>query len=428
MSGKSKWDYFKAIYFRYRKASKPLRSRILDEFCQICRYNRKYAIRLLNGPAPQKTNTPTSQSRRPTYGAKVIWALTAIWQAAGYPCSARLKALLPLWLPWAIKHLTLSTQVQKQLLTISPATIDRRLGVKKRQLQKRLYGRTKPGTLLKHHIPIKTDSWNVQTPGFTEIDLVSHSGNSASGDFLYSLNVTDIHSTWVETRAVMGKSQIGVLDAMKDIQQALPFKLLGIDSDNGSEFINYHLKTFCDQNQIQFTRGRPYKKDDNAHIEQKNWTHVRKIFGYERYDSQPALEAMNDLYQKELRILQNLFLPSMKLLEKTRIGSKLKRRYDQPCTPLDRLLHCSQADPLKIHKLKNLRESIDPFALAKSIEQKLEPIYLMANRRISPNPPPQPSPEPLTRAERQALREISEFLGTMLNPKKKKLPPRRVTS
>jgi hypothetical protein len=353
MSGKSKWDYFKAIYFRYRKASKPLRSRILDEFCQICRYNRKYAIRLLNGPAPQKTNTPTSQSRRPTYGAKVIWALTAIWQAAGYPCSARLKALLPLWLPWAIKHLTLSTQVQKQLLTISPATIDRRLGVKKRQLKKRLYGRTKPGTLLKHHIPIKTDSWNVQSPGFTEIDLVSHSGNSASGDFLYSLNVTDIHSTWVETRAVMGKSQIGVLDAMKDIQQALPFKLLGIDSDNGSEFINYHLKTFCDQNQIQFTRGRPYKKDDNAHIEQKNWTHVRKIFGYERYDSQPALEAMNDLYQNELRILQNLFLPSMKLLEKTRIGSKLKRRYDQPCTPLDRL--CSQADPLKIHKLKNLQ-------------------------------------------------------------------------
>ena len=428
MSGKSKWDYLKAIYFRYRKASKPLRSRILDEFCQICRYNRKYAIRLLNGPAPQKTNTPTSQSRRPTYGAKVIWALTAIWQAAGYPCSARLKALLPLWLPWAIKHLTLSTQVQKQLLTISPATIDRRLGVKKRQLKKRLYGRTKPGTLLKHHIPIKTDSWNVQTPGFTEIDLVSHSGNSASGDFLYSLNVTDIHSTWVETRAVMGKSQIGVLDAMKDIQQALPFKLLGIDSDNGSEFINYHLKTFCDQNQIQFTRGRPYKKDDNAHIEQKNWTPVRKTFGYERYDSQPALEAMNDLYQNELRILQNLFLPSMKLLEKTRIGSKLKRRYDQPCTPLDRLLHCSQADPLKIHKLKNLRESIDPFALAKSIEQKLEPIYLMANRRVSPNPPPQPSPEPLTRAERQALREISEFLGTMLNPKKKKLPPRRVTS
>jgi len=423
MSGKSKWDYLKAIYWRYKKASKPIRSRILDEFCQVCRYNRKYAIRLLSGPAPQKPDTPTFKGRRPTYGTKVIGALTAIWQAAGYPCSARLKALLPLWLPWAVKRLTLSGQAQKQLLTISPATIDRRLRPKKRQLKKRLYGRTKPGTLLKHHIPIKTDSWDVQMPGFTEIDLVSHSGNSASGDFLHSLNVTDIHCTWVETRAVMGKSQIGVLNAMKDIQQALPFKLLGIDSDNGSEFINYHLKTFCDQNQIQFTRGRPYKKDDNAHIEQKNWTHVRKIFGYERYDSQAALEAVNDLYRNELSLWQNLFLPSMKLLEKARIGSKLKRRYDQPRTALDRLLDCPQADPLKIEKLKNLRETIDPFALAQRIEQKLDRIYLMANHRISPNPPPQPSAQPLTRAERQAVQEISQFLGSLRPTQKKKSPP-----
>ena len=426
MSGKSKWDYLKAIYPRYRKASKPLRARILDEFCQVCGYNRKYAIRLLSGPAPQKNNTPF-KGRRPTYGAKLIGALTTIWQAAGYPCSARLKALLPLWLPWAIKQLTLSAQAQTQLLKISPATIDRRLAAKKRQLKTRLYGRTKPGTLLKHHIPIKTDSWNVHSPGFTEIDLVSHSGNAASGEFLHSLNVTDIHCTWVETRAVMGKSQIAVLDAMKDIQQALPFKLLGIDSDNGSEFINYHLKTFCDRNHIQFTRGRPYKKDDNAHIEQKNWTHVRKIFGYERYDSQPALQAINDLYRNELRILQNLFLPSMKLVEKTRIGSKLKRRYDQPRTPLDRLINSSQADPLKIEKLKDLRLSIDPFALAKRIEQKLESIYRMANRPLSPNGPPQPSSQPLTRAERQAVEEISEFLGTLI-PQRKKTSPRRVTS
>jgi hypothetical protein len=212
--------------------------------------------------------------------------------------------------------LGLSDQTPKQPLSISPATIDRRAKTQKARTLKRLYGRTKPGTLLKHHIPIKTDSWNVKTSGFTETDLVSHSGNSAAGDFIHSLNVTDIHCTWVETRAVMGKSQIAVLNAMKDIQQALPFKLLGIDSDNGSEFINYHLKTFCDENKIQFTRGRPYKKDDNAHIEQKNWTHVRKIFGYERYDSKQAVEAMNDLYRNELRIFQNLFLPSMKLLDK----------------------------------------------------------------------------------------------------------------
>ena len=283
---------------------------------------------------------------------------------------------------------------------------------------------------MKHHIPIKTDSWDVTAPGFTETDLVSHSGNSEQGEFIHSLNVTDIHTTWVESRAVMGKGQTGVLDAMKQIEQALPFKLLGIDSDNGSEFINYHLKAFCDQKKIQFTRGRPYKKDDNAHIEQKNWTHVRKIFGYLRYDSEPARQAMNELYRNELRTLQNLFLPSMKLLSKSRLGSKLKRRYDKPKTPLERVAACPQADPLKITELKKLRDATDPFALAKTIEQKLERLYQLANQRVSPSPkPPQPSPQPLTPAERQALREISEFLGTInVHVGTQKTTHRRVTS
>ena len=430
MGGKSRWDYLKAIYSRYKKVSKPLRARILDEFCQVCGYNRKYAIRLLNGPAPQQPEPTTAKGRRPTYGAKVILSLTVIWEAAGYPCSTRLKALLALWVPWAVKRLAISDPVQKQLLSISPATMDRRLKAKKRQLKKRLYGRTKPGTLLKHHIPIKTDSWDVKTPGFTETDLVSHCGNSEQGEFIHSLNVTDVHTTWVETRAVMGKGQAGVLDAMKQIEQALPFKLLGIDSDNGSEFINYHLKAFCDQKQIQFTRGRPYKKDDNAHIEQKNWTHVRKIFGYLRYDSPQALDAINDLYRQELRVLQNLFLPSMKLSEKVRVGSKLKRRYDQPLTPLERLSACPQADPAKLHELKKLRAATDPFELAKTIEQKLERIYQLANHRVSPSPTipePKPSP-PLTRAERQAVLEISEFLGIKVRVGTQKTTQRRVTS
>jgi hypothetical protein len=269
--------------------------------------------------------------------------------------------------------------------------------------------------LLKHHIPIKTDSWDVKTPGFTETDLVSHSGNSGAGEFIHSLNVTDIHSTWVESRAVMGKGQIGVLKAMQDIKQTLPFKLLGIDSDNGSEFINYHLKTFCDQNKIQFTRGRPYKKDDNAHIEQKNYTHVRKIFGYLRYDSEQAQKAINELYQNELRILQNLFLPSMKLIKKTRVGSKLQRRYDQPQTPLQRLLNCAQADPVKTQELKRLRDQTDPFQLAKRMEQKLERIYQMANQRISPSPQPtEPHVQPLTRMEKQTLSELSKIFGSQL--------------
>ena len=429
MSQNSKWEYLKAIYTRYRKASKELRTVILNEFCHVCGYHRKYAIRLLNGPAPQKPAS-ARKTRRPSYPAKVISVLSLIWEAAGYPCSQRLKALLPLWLPWAQKRFPLSAQLQEQMLSISPSTIDRRLKAKRRLLKKRLYGRTKPGTLLKHHIPIKTDSWDVSTPGFTEIDLVSHSGNSETGEFIHSLNVTDIHSTWVESRAVMGKGQAGVLDAMKEIEQALPFKLLGIDSDNGSEFINYHLKAFCDQKQIQFTRGRPYKKNDNAHIEQKNWTHVRKIFGYLRYDALPAQQAMNDLYRNELRTLQNLFLPSMKLIGKVRVGSKLTRRYDKPQTPLERVAACPQADPLKLAELQKLRDATDPFALAKTVEQKLERIYQLANQRVSPSPQlPQPSPKPLTRAERQALREISEFLGAVnVHVGTQKTARRRVTS
>jgi hypothetical protein len=211
----------------------------------------------------------------------------------------------------------------------------------------------------------------------------------------------------------MGKSQIAVLNALQEIEQALPFKLLGIDSDNGSEFINYHLKTFCDQKTIQFTRGRPYKKDDNAHIEQKNWTHVRKIFGYLRYDSEPAQIAMNDLYQNELRILQNLFLPSMKLVEKSRVGSKLKRRYDKPHTPLERLLNCPEADRTKTEELKRLRNQTNPFELAKRIEQKLERIYQMANHRISPGPQTArpKTPPPLTRIEKETFNKLSQIFG-----------------
>jgi len=228
----------------------------------------------------------------------------------------------------------------------------------------------------------------------------------------------------------MGKGQAGVLDAMKEIEQSLPFRLLGIDSDNGSEFINYHLKAFCDQKQIQFTRGRPYKKDDNAHIEQKNWTHVRKIFGYLRYDSPQALQAMNDLYRDELTLLQNLFLPSMKLLQKVRVGSKLKRRYDKPLTPLDRLSACPQADPARMAELQKLREGTDPLELAKTIERKLDRIYQLANHRVSPSPqvPEAQSSQPLTRQERQALLEISEIFGFKVHVETPKTTRRRVTS
>jgi len=231
-----------------------------------------------------------------------------------------LQALLPLWLPWARTRFRLSPALEEQLLALSPRQMDRRLQPHKRRLPHRRYGRTKPGTLLKHHIPLKTDRWDVTTPGFTEIDLVAHAGERGDGEFLHSLNLTDIPTTGVETRAVLGRGQAGVRDALEEMRRALPFRLRGIDSDNGSEFINAHLYRYCRAHEIQFTRGRPYKKDDNAHIEQKNWTHVRKLFGYVRYDSPEALTAMNALYRQELRLFQNLFLPSVKLVRKVRVG------------------------------------------------------------------------------------------------------------
>jgi transposase InsO family protein len=279
-----------------------------DEFCLNTSYHRKYAIRLLNGPPPGKQPERRPRGHRPRYGQQVLSILAGIWEAAGYPWSVRLKALLPSWMPWIRKRYRVSPQLEKQLLRIRARQIERRLKAKKSERKRRIYGRTKPGCLLKHHIPVKTDSWDVQAPGFTEIDLVSHSGNSGEGEFAHSLNLTDIHSGWTESRALLGGSQVAVQQALDEIEGVLPFRLLGLDSDNGSEFINWHLKSWCEQKKIQLTRGRPYKKDDNAHVEQKNWTHVRKLLGWERYDSRAAVEAINDLYRHELRLWLNLYL------------------------------------------------------------------------------------------------------------------------
>jgi transposase InsO family protein len=386
MSYRSRWEYFRAVYARYRQADRRLKQTMLNEFCANTGYNRKYAIRLLNGPPPERVEPRRRRQRSPSYGSTVVSVLAAVWQAAGYPWSIRLKALLPLWMPWARKRLAISPPVEAQLRRISARQIDRRLRARKQRLRRRLYGRTRPGTLLKHQIAIKTDCWDVRVPGFTEVDLVSHSGNAASGEFAHSLNVTDIHTTWTETRAVLGKGRAGVLEAFNQIQTALPFRLLGIDSDNGSEFINWHLGRWCEQHQVQFTRGRPYKKDDNAHIEQKNWTHVRKLLGWNRYDTPQALEAINDLYGHELRLWMNLFLPSVKLQRKVRVGSKLRRRYGPAQTPLDRVLASEIFDRERVAELQALRERLDPFELSRTIDRKLERIHTLAERRLSPKP------------------------------------------
>jgi len=380
MTAMGRHEYLRAIYDRYRRSSTEMKGKILDEFCRVCDCHRKHAIRLLHGPRPETHPRP----RRPrgfSYGRAVIQVLAQLWEAAGYPWSVRLKAMLPLWLPWLRQRAALTPALERQLRAISPRQIDRRLQSRKRVLRRRLYGRTKPGTLLKHHIPIKTDHWDVTRPGFTEIDLVSHSGECAEGEFAHSFNLTDIHTTWTETRAVLGKGETGIAAALEEMRQALPFALQAIDSDNGSEFLNHHLVRYCRAGQIQFTRGRPYKKDDNAHIEQKNWTHVRRLIGWDRYDSAAAVGLLNDLYRHELRQMMNLFQPSVKLLRKERVGSRLKRIYDRPQTPLDRLRACRDVDRAKVKELLRVRATTDPFELAQTIEKKINRIAALARRQ-----------------------------------------------
>jgi transposase InsO family protein len=393
MNGRSRREYLEAIHSRYRRADLQEKQVILNEFCRNTGYNRKYAIRLLNGSLPGPRRERPRRRRRPsTYSAEVIAILGAVWEAAGYPCAVRLKALLPLWRPWVRKRFRPTPATERGLLGISARQIDRRLEERKKRVGHRLYGRTKPGRLLQHLIPLRTDHWQVKMPGFAEVDLVSHSGNSASGEFAYSLNLTDVHTGWTETRAILGKSRQVVLDALEEIQVALPFTLQGINSDNGTEFINWHVGAWCARHEVQFTHSRPYKKDDNAYIEQKNWTHVRKLMGWDRYDTPEAVEAMNDLYRNELRRWLNLFQPSAKLIKRVRVGSKLRRRYDLPRTPMDRLAACEAAADSAVGRqlaaLKKLREGLDPFELSRQIDRKLHRIYALARTRLSPRVPP----------------------------------------
>jgi transposase InsO family protein len=423
----ARWEYFRAVYERYRKADRQARQVMLDEFCSNSGYNRKYAIRLLNGPVPQRQRERRVRGRRPQYCRQAVSILEAVWEAAGNPWSVRLKALLPSWLPWIRKRYRVSAEIEKQLLGISARQMDRRLEAKKREQKRRIYGHTKPGRLLKHHIPVKTDSWDVTTPGFAEIDLVAHSGNSAEGDFAYTLNLTDIHTGWTESRALLGKSQVAVQQALEQIQASLPFRLLGLDSDNGSEFINWHLKHWCEQNKIQLTRGRPYKKDDNAHIEQKNWTHVRKLLGWERYDSKAAVEAINAVYSDELRLWLNLYLPSVKLQKKVRVGSKVRRVYDAAQTPLERVLVSATSHPKRVAELKKLRSALDPFELGKVIEGKLDRIYETANRRLSPKPS-QPNGGQLAKNDTERAMEKTLAARARKSPRDSRFPTAPTTT
>jgi hypothetical protein len=256
MARRTKREYVASIYGRYQQARRAEKRAILDEFTKVCGYHRKSAIRLLSQPLAADTQPRRSVARPPEYSAAAIRLLASVWESSGYLCAARLKAALPTWWPWIRQRFRVPPRLEAQVLAISPRQLDRRLRDYKRTLKRRLYGTTRPGSLLKHLIPIKTDHWDVTTPGYLEIDLVSHSGASAAGEFLHTLDSVDIQTGWVERQAVLGKSQHGILQALTMIERQLPFARRGIDSDNGSEFINAHLVAFCQG------RQRPYRAEE----------------------------------------------------------------------------------------------------------------------------------------------------------------------
>lgn len=381
MGHNEKKAYLEEIRLRYRKAAKKLKAKILDEFCAVCSYHRKHAIRLLNAPFRRVKPKPKKRGIKSIYNqACILEPLIKIWLATYQMCSKKLKVAIPLWLPfYELEYGKLTEETRCCLLEISPATIDRLLKPNKAKYRRRGLSGTKPGTLLKNQIPIRTDNWDITKPGFCEADTVAHCGNSLAGDFVWSLTFTDIFSGWTENRATWNKGSGQVLEQIQDIEKNLPFKLLGFDCDNGSEFLNYHLIRYFSnrpkESLVQFTRSRPYHKDDNAHVEQKNWTHVRQLFGYDRFDKRAIVPLMNDLYRNELNMIQNYFYPTLKLISKERINSKYRKKYDQPKTPYQRLL-ASEDMPQEIKKkLIATYQLLNPFDLRKKIETKLKNIF-----------------------------------------------------
>lgn len=374
MVQQSKKDYLAAIWGRYHRVGRRAKGRILDEFARVCRYSRKHAIALLNRPRKRPRKRP---GPKPVYGSEVQQVLKALWLATDQLCSKRLKAAIPIWLPfYEQRHGVLSEDVRLGVMQISAATMDRLLKPIRIRYGKQGRCGTKPGTILKQHIPVRTDNWDITKPGYLEADTVAHCGGSLEGNFIWSLTFTDIFSGWTENRACWNHGAHAVLTQLKDVETKLPFAILGFDTDNGSEFLNWHLMAYLNKRSrpVGWTRSREYRKNDNAHVEQKNWTHVRQLLGYDRIEIPEAVALINDLYAS-WNELQNFFLPSMKLDRKKREGSKIIRSYKTTQTPLQRLLESAHVDAGQKTTLELRRNSLNPFDLKKEIDHKLRKVW-----------------------------------------------------
>lgn len=382
MSYKSRLEYLKEIFIRYKNSSKEEKKKILDEYCKVCKYNRKYAIRKLNSvpnEVPIKERKRAGPKKK--YHSKGIKDFIKTLQVkTNLICSKRLKSAIPLWLPVYKESVYVSKKDEALLRKISPATIDRLLSEFKGKFTKRGLCTTRPGTMLQNIIPIKTNQWNEKRPGFIELDLVAHCGTSVAGEYINTLNTVDIATGWNCMRAVWGKGETNTFKAIHELELTLPFKLRGFDSDNGKEFLNNRmLKYFKNRKEpVHYTRSRAYNKNDNSHIEEKNWTVVRQYVGYDRMENRNQLLLLNDLYSKELYYFINFFVPSMKLISKERRGSKIIKRYDKAKTPLQRLFESGEITNEKKLELLRIRNLLNPFKLQENIVKKINSIQKLS--------------------------------------------------
>ena len=377
MSLKSKHELMEVVRPRYLKASKLEKQKMLDEFASATGYHRKHAIRVLKNQVQVQNHLKRkTKTYKTVYRGEVVQVLEQIWDIYGRICSKRLQPFLPeaIKVLERCKEIEISKGTKELLLKISSASIDRCLRPVRIKLPHGL-STTKPGSLLKNLIPVRTfTEWDQERPGFMEIDLVAHCGNTTEGQYLNTLTCTDISTGWTDVTALPHRSQEAVSQAIHLMRQRLPFPLLGIDSDNGSEFINDLLYCYCLDEKITFTRSRPYKKNDQAHVEQKNWSVVRHTVGYDRWETEQELAILESIYD-DLRLYINFFQPSFKLIAKERIGNKTIKRYDTAKTPCQRVLERQDISLEAKARLMNLYIQLNPAELRRRIDQKTAKLW-----------------------------------------------------
>jgi len=378
MSYQSKRELLDTVRARYHKAGRSEKTRILGELVAVTDYHRKYLIQLLNDPSEVRQRRRRHRKRR--YTLPVQLALVRVWRTANCICSKRLVPCMEEFVVALERHgeLHLEPQTRQLLLQMSPATADRLLHSERGRLKGRGLGTTKPGTLLKQAIPIRTFAdWDDKRPGFVEVDLVAHCRDSTGGQYLHTLVLTDVCTGWTECLALPSRGQQTVNEAIQQLRQLLPFPLLGLDSDNGAEFINATMLRYCQREGITLTRSRPYKKNDQAFVEQKNWIVVRQTVGYDRYEGPLAVQHMQALYAV-LRLYLNFFQPVRKLISKKRLGSKVTKQYDTAQTPYRRAWNTTEVPIETKIRLEQLYLSLNPAALLRRIHQLQKQLWALA--------------------------------------------------